>query len=597
MPLVGSALCFLSAVGVHLQKEYGNTTGLLLLQWIPDLGCRVAILWFSYAQVDHLMREKRWIILYAGLTFITLVVSWAFIIVGVFNTEDTTYASDSILIYMSSSMLTTFLNMYIGYVVLVLILKKKRATTKQVAAKILNGPGGTILFSCAVGITSLIIESLHADVDWMYYEILLATRICMLQIFNMKLTAVMQKRADEKHAMQKVNAGRKLDDPSDSPGNGLADNEPVQIVQIKQPMYEEKILPRIDSSKEKELRVVVKSTDNINAFSKSPKKIPIENSKQTGGQRTRSPSSIKVDQSSPVTGSRNAALTSSTSHNAVEPFINKKLLDEDTNLTRRKNQLEITTFKIQVKGKGNFVESGNNPQATPASLRAAKNLKAKNLSQALGTVTAGKLERNKYLTLESALGQPPSSLSKSESGTDSQQSQSPVSVEDKLIVEMPAFNHQSKITEKSTAVPEALPTISRDFIESNHGKRFNTETEKQISGTLERQSDTPVQNTDKNDLVLQEAIIQLIDNQVVKSQEADTTMQPTPDPKTTVATPEILVNPIVQAIKCRSSIKSSPNMGFPEDPESAGAREPKRTTKTVGFTPSPHDEKNTFNSM
>jgi hypothetical protein len=265
------------------------------------------------------------------------------------------------------------------------LLKKRKATAIEILGKIFLGPGGTIVISCASAIVNVFLQAFD---DSCYYELLLASRICMLQIFNVKLAAVMQKRADQKKALQRaITAKKRAELVNENPELGNETTEEPVI--LRQPMYEEQLVlddliaeseenaalpkpsPRVqrkdtkdqlkdrdDRLKERierqsKIHVYVKYADNLNGIVTQP--IPTKStgsgSKPPGHRPLASPQNFNRENFS------NGRPGSILPHPLVDP----KLLDEDTNAKRRKSKLDITTVRIQVKGKGNYIESGTKP--------------------------------------------------------------------------------------------------------------------------------------------------------------------------------------------------------------------------------------------
>jgi hypothetical protein len=386
LPLIAIFLCFLSAICVHLQWRYLGLAELTLkaLQWITDLASRLAILWFSYAQVDYLMRQKIWLKLYVGCTFVTMVVSWSFMVVILFSNVPSYQFKPAILIYLSADLLATCLSMYIGYLVLLVLLKKRKATAIEILGKIFLGPGGTIVISCASAIVNVFLQAFD---DSCYYELLLASRICMLQIFNVKLAAVMQKRADQKKALQRaITAKKRAELVNENPELG---NETTEEPILRQPMYEEQLVlddliaeseenaalpnpsPRVqrkdtkdqlkdrdDRLKERierqsKIHVYVKYADNLNGI------VPQPTPTKSTGSGPKPPGHRPL--ASPQNFNRGNFSNGRPGSILPHPLVDPKLLDEDTNAKRRKSKLDITTVRIQVKGKGNYIESGTKP--------------------------------------------------------------------------------------------------------------------------------------------------------------------------------------------------------------------------------------------
>jgi hypothetical protein len=118
--------------------------------------------------------------------------------------------------YYVTDILTVILDLYLGYIAFDMMLKKKRPSMWRVFWALLIGPGGTILLSCAVCICLMIIMGLDPNgdlfnIDWIFYNQLFAFRICLLQVFNVKLTHVLDKK--KKAALARKTTGVKKSKP------------------------------------------------------------------------------------------------------------------------------------------------------------------------------------------------------------------------------------------------------------------------------------------------------------------------------------------------------------------------------------------------
>jgi heme exporter protein D len=319
--VISSILCFVSSVSFYFNQ--------LIIHFIFDLFSRLLILCYIYTQLDPLLRDKKLLKIYTSLALLGITVSLICIAL------DPMTQVVAVFVYVSLDVTVAIVSLYVVYLVIILVMKKKKLTCKQIVTKELMGPGGTGLISFALSITSFVLFIIDFKQTLnVFFTLLLAARICLLQIYSYKLSSVIQKRANLKDAMQIAqNAKRNADDQAAAE---LAFQALPPPLIIAQPKYEEFVPQSLNEPKIKVEKPVI----------------------ETPGPEMHQPDSVQFAQNNSVTIDVSLAGTNHKPGRNL-PLIQEKILSEDSNFNKIKTKLDISTVRIQVKAKGVYsLDSG-----------------------------------------------------------------------------------------------------------------------------------------------------------------------------------------------------------------------------------------------